>query len=411
MDFYTNFLCYDVIAMSAKALLFTLLLLPAGSIPSVCQESSSNQDEIKYHAQMAQQYLREQRPDLAIPELQKVTALDPGNVDARANLGVLFFFRSDYTEAVPQLQAAVKLQPDLWRIQALLGVAEVHTSDSTNARKDLEAAFPQLQDKKLQVQVGLELVGLYTESGDLDGAARMILQLRKAYPDNPEVLYSAYRTLSDLSGESMLSLSLVAPDSAQMHQVMAHEELKEGNTNGAIAQFRKAIVIDPHLPGVHFELAELLNTSQDAMVKKEAEKEYRAALIENPLDEKTECRLAEIDAQKGNTSQSYEEYSRAVELQPADADAKLGLAKTLIEMNQPDKAQVLLEETVQLEPTNAVAHYRLGTLYRKNGRVEDAKREVELYKKYKDMKEKLRAVYKDLQVQPSEIHADAPDAK
>jgi cytochrome c-type biogenesis protein CcmH/NrfG len=406
-----NFLCYDVIAMSVKALLFTLLLLPAGSIPSVCQESLSTQDQIKHHAQMAQQYLREQRPDLAIPELQKVAALDPGNVDARANLGVLFFFRSDYAEAVPQLQAAVKLQPDLWRIQALLGMAEVHTSDSANARKDLEASFPQLQDKKLQLQVGLELVGLYTESSDLDDAAGMILQLGKAYPDNPEVLYAAYRTLSDLSGESMLSLSLVAPDSAQMHQVMAHEELKEGNTNGAIAQFRKAIAIDPHLPGVHFELAELLNTSPDAMVKKEAEKEYRAALIENPLDGKTECRLAEIDAQKGNTSRSYDEYSTAVKLQPADADAKLGLAKTLIEMNQPDKAQALLEETVQLEPTNAVAHYRLGTLYRKNGRVEDAKREVELYKKYKDMKEKLRAVYKDLQVQPSEIRADEPDAK
>jgi cytochrome c-type biogenesis protein CcmH/NrfG len=398
--------------MSGKILLFILLLLSAGSYPSVCQEPSSTQDQIKYHAQMAQQYLREQRPDLAIPELQKLVALDPRNVEALGNLGtLLFFIQRDYNSAVLPLRAAIELQPDLWKLQALLGLAEVHASDSTNARKDLVASFPQLQDKKLQVQVGLELVGLYTQSGDLDDAAGMILQLRKAYPDNPEVLYAAYRTFSDLSGESMLSLSLVAPDSAPMRQVMAHEELKEGNTNGAVAQFRKAIIIDPHLPGVHFELAELLNTSQDAMVKKEAEKEYRAALVENPLDEKTECRLAEIDAQKGNTSRSYEEYSKAVELQPADADAKLGLAKTLVEMNQPDKAQTLLEETVQLEPANAVAHYRLGMLYRTNGRVEDAKREVDLYKKYKDMKEKLRAVYKDLQVQPSEIRSDGPDAK
>jgi cytochrome c-type biogenesis protein CcmH/NrfG len=412
LAFFTNFLCYDVIAMFAKALLFTVLLLPAGSSPSVCQEPSSNQDQIKYHAEMAKQCLREQPPDLAIPELQKLVAFDPRNVEAPGNLGtLLFFIQCDYNGAVLPLRAAIKLQPDLWKLQALLGLAEVHTSDSTNARKGLETSFPQLQDRKLQVQVGLELVGLYTESGDLDDAAGMILQLRKAYPDNSEVLYAAYRTFSGLSGESMLSLSLVAPDSAPMHQVMAHEELKEGNTNGAVAQFRNAIVIDPQLPGVHFELAELLNTPQDAMVKKEAEKEYRAALMENPLDEKTECRLAEIDAKKGNTSRSYEEYSKAVELQPAVADAKLGLAKTLVEMNQPDKAQALLEETVQLEPTNAVAHYRLGMLYRKNGRVEDAKREVKLYKKYKDMKEELRAVYRDLRVQPSEIRADEPDAK
>jgi hypothetical protein len=43
--------------------------------------------------------------------------------------------------------------------------------------------------------------------------------------------------------------------------------------------------------------------------------------------------------------------------------------------------------------------------------MEDATREVELYKKYKDMKEKLRAVYKDLQVQPNEIRRDEPDEK
>ena len=407
--------------MLAKVFLFTALLLSAGSVAADCQEvqgsqeqtsqEQTSQEQIKYHAQMAQQYLRQQRPDLAIPELRKVAALDPSNVDAHANLGVLLFFHANYAEAVPELQAAVKLEPDLWRIQALLGMAEEHTADPTNARKDLEASFPQLKDKKLQVQVGLELVGIYTASSDLDDAAGVITQLRKESPDNAEVLYAAYRTYADLSGDSMLSLSLVAPDSAQMHQVMAHEEIKEGNTNGAIMQFRKAIAINPQLPGIHFELAELLNTSDDTKVKSEAEQEYRAALAANPLDERTACRLAEIDATRGNTKQAFAEYSKAVELAPGDSDAKLGLAKILIGMNQQDKAQALLEQTVQLEPTNAVAHYRLGMLYRQAGRMDDAKREVELYKKYKDMKEKLRAVYKDLQVQPGEIRADQTDEK
>jgi DNA-binding SARP family transcriptional activator len=82
------------------------------------------------------------------------------------------------------------------------------------------------------------------------------------------------------------------------------------------------------------------------------------------------------------------------------------LAKALTDMNQTDKALPLLEQAVQLEPTNAIAHYRLGTLYRKNGRVEDAKKEFDLYKKYKDMKENLRNLYKELQIQPEEIGTD-----
>jgi len=158
-------------------------------------------------------------------------------------------------------------------------------------------------------------------------------------------------------------------------------------------------------------LAELLHSSQDDAVKKEAEKEYRAALAENPQDAKAISRLADIDAQRGASQQALEEYKKAVVLQPGDADAKLGLGKILTGMNQTEAALPLLEDAVRLDPTNATAHYRLGTLYRKMGRAEDSKREIELYKKYKDLKEKLRAVYKDLQVQPDEISGDRDDHK
>jgi Tfp pilus assembly protein PilF len=363
------------------------------------------------HMQKAHGFLDQKQPALAIPEFQAAVAIDPENVDAQANLGVLLFFQGKAADSIPHFRAALNGQPGLAKIQGLLGMAEIRTLDFADARKDMEAAFPAIQDQRFQVQLGLELVGLYTESGDLEKAAAVIAQLRQAAPDSTEVLYAAYRTYSDLAGESMLALSLAAPDSAQMHQLLAHEDTRQGNTDGAIAQYRKAIAIDPHLPGVHFELAELLHTSTDDKVKKEAEQEYHAALLENTQDEKSILRLAEIDAQKGNIEQSYKEYTKAVELQPADADAKLGLAKTLIAMNQAEKALPLLEDTVKLEPTNATAHYRLATLYRKMGRVDDAKREVELYQKFKEMKEKLHALYKELQVQPKEIRADEQDEK
>jgi tetratricopeptide (TPR) repeat protein len=375
-------------------------------------QSGENQQAIfAAHVQNAKEHLDEKRPDLAIPELRAAAEIDPNNVEVRGNLGVLLYFQGRVPEAIPHLRAAVERQPGLGKIQGLLGLAEVRTGDIGNGRKDLEAAFPLIEEQKFKVEVGLELVSIETQNGDLEEASNVVTQLRKIAPDNPEVLYAAYRTYSDLSGESMLALSLVAPDSAQMHQILAHEETRQGNTNGAVAQYRQAIAMNPHLPGVHFELAELLHTSQDAAVRAEAEKEYLAALKENPQDEKVVFRLAEIDGQKGNLEQSMKGYLRAVELQPSDADAKLGLAKVLIEMKQTDKALKLLKEAVRLEPTNATAHYRLGTLYRQLGRADDAKKEIELYKKYKDMKDKLRAVYKELQTQPNEITADEPEQK
>jgi Tfp pilus assembly protein PilF len=379
--------------------------------PCFSQSAADQQASLAAHIQKARGYLDEKRPDLAIPELQAATAIDPENPETQGNLGVLLYFQGKPLEAIPHLRAAVERQPGISKIQGLLGLAEVHTSDIAQGRKDLEAAFPLIAAEKFKVEVGLELVSVDTQSGDLEEASVVLAQLRKAAPDNAEVLYAAYRVYSDLSGESMLALSLAAPDSAQMHQMLAHEEIRQGDTDGAVKQFRKAIALDAHLPGVHFELAELLNTSGDAAAKREAEQEYRAELAGNPQDEKSILRLAEIDARDGHTPQSYQEYAKAVQLQPADADAKLGLAKTLIGMNRSEEAVKLLEETVQLEPTNATAHYRLATLYRKSGRSDDAENEIKLYTKYKDMKEKLRGLYKDLQRTPREISADELDQK
>lgn len=391
--------------MSARALVCALMILPA--IGAWCQGEQNEKERIVQLEQLAQQYLHEQHPELAIPEFKNVVELDPNNVEARANLGVLLFFGGKYSDAIPQLRAALGLHPELWKVRSLLGFAEEHTFDLEGARKDLEASFPKIEERKLKIEVGLDLVGIYSANSELDRAAAVVSQLKSAYPDAPEVLYAAYRAYADLSGEAMVSLSLVAPDSAQMHQILAHEETREGNTNGAIAQYRKAISLNPHLPGVHFELAELLHASQLPIAKKAAEQEYRAAISENPLDERAHCALADIEEGNGDFQAALSDYSKATELQPRDANAKLGLAKVLIDMDHPGKALPLLEASVQLEPTNFTAHYRLGTLYRRMGRVDEAKREIELFRQYKAMKEKLRTVYKELQVQPDEVRSEA----
>jgi tetratricopeptide (TPR) repeat protein len=377
----------------------------------LAQGASDTQQQIAQHTQKLQQYLQEKKPDLAIPELQALVALDPNNADTRGNLGVLLFFKGDCVGAEPQLRAATTQRAGLWRIQFLLGVCERRAGEMASARADFESAFPHLEDEKVHLQAGMELIDIYTSSGDLDKAAAIVEPLRAHNPTNVSVLFAAYRIYTELAGEAMLSLSMVDPDSPQMHRMMAWEDTRQGHTESAIAQYRKIIAIDPHLPGVHFDLAELLYNSWDVKLREEAVQEYRAALADNPTDEKSECRLGEIDAEKGNTTQAYAEFSKAVELQPADVDAKLDLASLLIKMDQPDKALPQLEQIVQMDPTNFTAHYRLGMLYRKSGRLDDAKREMSLYKKYKEMKDKLITLYKEMQIQPSSIHPDEPEKK
>jgi tetratricopeptide (TPR) repeat protein len=290
-------------------------------------------------------------------------------------------------------------------------MAEKRTGETANARAHLEASFPAVDEPKLKVQIGMELIDLYSASQDLDKASSVANAMLQADPANPAVLYTAYRIHSDLANEAMLSLALAAPDSAQMHQLIAHEEVRQGNTAAARLQFQKAAEIDPKLPGIHFELGELLGISDDAKTKAGAEAEYKAAIAANPLDEKAETRLGDISNRNGDTAQALAHYNRALSLQPDDAEAEFGLAKLLIAMNQQAKALPILERAVQLEPTNAAAHFRLSTIYREMGRTADSQHEVEEYKKYKLIKENLKPIFKEMQLRPAGAANEEQEAK
>ena len=404
---------------TSKTCVLLWAVLCAGLLPSFGQSSPnprpspnpSRQQQIESHRRQAAEYLKENRPDLAAPEFKALVALDPNDVDARGNLGVVLYFQGEYADAIPQLRAALKMRPNLWKIQALLGIAEKRTGDINAARGDLEKAFPKVPEEKIRVETGMELIEIYSGAGELDKAATTVSVLRGLEPTDETVLYTAYRIYSDLANESLLSLSVVAPNSARMHQAIAHELAKRGEATEAIVNYRAALKIDPDLPGLHFELAEMLNASTDAATRAEAESEYRAALQANPADAQAECRLGDIATRKNDLKEAYQRYGRALELQPNNLDANIGMANVLASTDQPEKAEPLLEHAVELDPTNALAHFRLSSVYRHVGRTSDAKHELEEYQKYKDMKEKLRDVYQELHLEPANDASDDTNSR
>jgi tetratricopeptide (TPR) repeat protein len=397
--------------MRIRIVVLSCLGLAITALPSFTQSTPSRQQQIETHSHQAAEFLHQNRPDLAVPEFRAIVALDPNNVDAHGNLGVVLFFQGAYNDAIPELRAALNLRPSLWRIQALLGIAEKRTGDISAGRDDLEKAFPNVSDEKIRMETGMELIEIYSGTGDLDKAAAVVSALRKLEPEDEGLLYTAYRIYSDLANESLLSLTVVAPNSARMHQAMAHELAKQGHTAEAIENYRAALKIDPQLPGLHFELAEMLRTVSTPEAHDEAESEYKAALEANPFDEQSEIRLGDIAVQKNDLKEAYERYTRAIQMQPGDPEANIGLAKVLMAMDQPQKAEPLLVHAIALDPTSAVAHFRLGTVYRELGRTEDAKHEIAEYQKYKEMKEKLQEIYHEMRLERTTGENDDADPR
>lgn len=388
---------------------WSIILAGLVAATSLSSQTADEKQQIQAHSSQAQQYLRDRRPDLAINEFKAILAIDPGNLDARGNLGVLEYFQGQYAQAAPDLQAALKINPGLWKLQALLGMSEKRMGENTKAQADLEDAFPRLQEQKLRVEVGLELIEVDYALRDLAKAADVVNVLRQLEPADVNILYTAHRIYSDLSDEAMLSLAMVAPDSARMHQLMAHELARQAKDDTAIENYRIALKIDPQRADVHYELAEMLNTQSSPAAQAEAEKQYKAALAGNPFDEKSECRLGDISMRRSDLKDARAYYSRALEMQPNDPDANLGMAKVLMAMHEPQKAEPHLEHAAQLEPFDPATHYRLGVLYRELGRTDDAHREFAEFEKLKKMRNKLQQVYEEMRLRPADQGPPDPE--
>ena len=371
------------------------------SMTAAAQAGSNGAQKISTLEQQVQIYLQDQKPQLAIPLLRQIISLDPGNLNANANLGVLLFFEKDYANAIPLMRTALQTKPDLWRIQALQGIAEKRTGDPLAAQKDLEQAFPHLQDVKIQRQAGLELVELDASSGRFAAAASIAEKLEELSPQDPQIMLVAYEISSQMMDQSLLNMLLVAPDSAEMHMIMGGRLGRQGDHASSIAQYREAIRLNPNLPGVHFELAEQLRASPDPAMNAQAEAEYQAALKENPFDVKAWCRLGDSLAGRGAFKAAEDDYKKALALQPNDSDAQTGLAIALMSTDQMSQALPLLEDAVKNDPTNIVAHYRLSVLYRRGGRVADAQHEMSEFNHYKELKTKLGQVFQQVRVEPA----------
>jgi cytochrome c-type biogenesis protein CcmH/NrfG len=194
-----------------------------------------------------------------------------------------------------------------------------------------------------------------------------------------------------------------------MHEMMGRELARHGDEAQAIVNLREALKINPHLPSAHFELGELLYNSTNDASKAQAEPEFQAAIADNPADEQAHLMMGEAAAKRGDTKAAFTEDSKAVELQPNDADALVELGKILMTMNENDKAQEMFERAVKADPTNTVARYRLSVLYRRQGKTSEADQQMTEYKKYKDMKGKLEKIFHDMRMGSLQKNADDSD--
>jgi tetratricopeptide (TPR) repeat protein len=358
------------------------------------QTERGQQEEVHTHMQRAQDALKSGNTPLAEQEFRVILGLDPNNSEARAKLGFVLFMRGDWAGAAEDFQQVLKGQPHLPNAQAVLGMCQKRLGRPVEARRLLEEALPHLPAGALQTQAGLELAEILYQADDLDRAVDVIRILLPSNPKNVDVLYTAARIYADLANRSRDALALAAPNSARMHQLMAEFLINRGDAHAAVIQYRQALERKPKLRGVHYELGEaILQDSRQPPALQAAEKQFRAALAENPADARVEYRLGTVCTLRRDYKTAIVHYSRALQLQPRYAYAQQELGAAFIKVGEPEKALEHLLAATRLDPLYPTAHYQLGTLYRQLGREADARREREAFEKLEEFQKQIDQVY------------------
>lgn len=390
----------------ARLLLLGFLL---GAL-AVAQTPPSRRQAVHEHLQKAEAYLRAKDPDSAVKELHAVLQLDPKNAAAYANLGGIAFFQGDYSSAAPELRKALTIDPKLTQTQALLGMCEKRLGDAS-ARGLLEKSFANLKDTPLRLQVGMELADLYDQQDEPGATACVMRSLVNLAPDNVDVLFTAQRTYSELADDTLNKLAVLAPGSGRMQQVIAERLINGGDLKGAIEHYQKALQISPRLAGVRFELGEaiLQSAPNDTAAQAAAQKEFETAAAVDGDSAQIESELGRIAWAQSDMDGALAHYEHAYRLNPNEVEAELGLARLLMRQQKPKQAIPYLQAAIASDPLNSEAHYRLALAYRQLQMEDEAHKEMHLFQEIKKTKDQVKALYREMNIQPRTQHEDMQD--
>jgi len=212
------------------------------------------------------------------------------------------------------------------------------------------------------------------------------------------VLFMAQRVYSELADDTLNKLAVLAPGSARMQQVIAQHLVNEADLKGAIEHYRKALEIDPRIPGVHYELAEavLESSPNDTATQTEAEKELATAIATEGDSAKVQCEFGRIALLRSDLEGAHDHYTRAFALNPKDTEAQLGLGKILMSLDKPQDARKYLEMAVQSDPLNGEARYRLALAYKRLQMPDEAQKEMHLFQEIKKTKDQVTVLYRQM---------------
>ena len=173
----------------------------------------------------------------------------------------------------------------------------------------------------------------------------------------------------------------VPANSAKAHLLAAKMMMGENLEEMAEPELRAAVKLEPELPETHYMLGELAIYRGDTDL---AVVELQKEIAINPAFSMAHYRLGDAFTRKELWDQATAPLEMAIWLNPDFSSPYILLGKVYYRMGRLEFAEGMLKKAVRMDPNNAGAHYLLANVYRDLGHQEDARQELEMWKKVKE---------------------------
>ena len=155
---------------------------------------------------------------------------------------------------------------------------------------------------------------------------------------------------------------------------MAHDNLssvlfRQGRTDEALAEVRKALAIEPDDVFAHDDLGTVL--FQEGQMR-EAAVEFEKVLKREPRDPIAHYHLGTLLLSDGRVDEAIVHFQQALAVQPAMGLALDNLGIALLQKSQEREALAQFEKALICDPDDAIAHYNIGEALFQHGRVDEA---------------------------------------
>ena len=368
---------------SRSFLPFFALFLASNSL--VAQSDSSG--SVSQHMQEAAQALRANDRAGAEREYRQIVAIDPENGQAWTGLGVLLYGEGKTTDAIAALESALRIDPGAKNAGVFLGLSEASSNNCGKASPLLTTYFAREPAGKLGHLVGLTLLECEAEAPDPIPAIQTVERLKQLYPGDEDVLYQSAELYTRLWNQTADELMAKHPDSYRVHQLGGEVYEAKNDYDQAIREYSLALERKPDLPNMHYRIGQMYLHQDSEEVDDKAMKEFIEEKSIDPDSAVTDLAMAGIEMHRHNLDKAKPLYEEAVRLDPGLVEARVGLAKVLLEKHDPASAEHLLLDVVAQHPDSAEAHYVLMLAYRGQKKMTEAAEQMSIFNRLQTEKE------------------------